>query len=91
MDLYLRQYNVLRVGSTGLGDSVHEGLGGQAGGFGGSQTLCHTVHIHILVEGFLYTQQMSEKRNSYRPLFTERCFGTRRTVSCHEIIVPVNL
>ena len=63
MALYLWQYNVLRVGSTRLGDPVHEGLGGEAGGFGGSQTLCHTVHIHILVEGFLHMQWMSESVN----------------------------
>lgn len=52
--MHLRQNNVLGVGLALLGDGVHEGLGGEAGGFGGCQPLCHAVHVHILCKSFLH-------------------------------------
>lgn len=54
--MYLRQDDVLGVSLALLGDGVHEGLGGEAGCFGGCQALGHTVHIHILGKCFLQIQ-----------------------------------
>ena len=48
---------MLGVGLALLCDGVHEGLGGEAGCFGGGQALGHTVHVHILGKCLLQMQE----------------------------------